>query len=551
MTQLEYGKWYPRSSAQPSCLTSFPDLLDRLQPVKSAFHDAYGAAPACLEGTRTQILDEMSVWMADPSAKVVYWLTGVAGTGKTTIAQSVAHMAEERGCLAATFFFSRTAGSAELRKAAGVIPTVAYQLACRHEVFRDAVCGAVSLDRDICERQVARQAKTLLTDALERSGRALPLPLLIVLDALDECDKENGREGGDLIPVLLHSLEKLPFGVKIFVTSRPEPSIMNMFSRADIQGSTVGLALHRDIEQSVIREDITRYLRHELDQLARERSLPLPFPSDIDFQTLVGRAGNLFIYVRTIVIYVSSEVEDPVDQLADVLRANADRASQQFADLDALYTQILNKALDGVGCNPTTQHELRDVLASLVLTQENLPVAALAVLAGVEERQCKKILRCLSSVLLHEHASHEPVRLIHPSFPDFLTNASRCANARYLINSAEYNALLALRCLQIMNAELRQDICHIQDPSMFNHAVIDLGQRLDSNVSAQLRYACKHWHIHTQLAGSLPSNLIAALDDFCTRHLLHWIELLSLIRDLPIALRGLPPLLTYIKVCTG
>jgi hypothetical protein len=528
------------------------DLLDRLRPVKSAFHDALGSAPACLEGTRTQILDEISIWMTDPSAKLVYWLTGVAGTGKTTIAQSVAHMAEDRGCLAATFFFSRTAGSAERRRAAAVIPTLVYQLAYSHEIFRDCICRAVSSDRDICERLVVKQAKILFADALQSRNQPLPFPLVIVLDALDECDKENGREGGDLIPVLLHSLAKLPFSVKIFITSRPEPSIKNMFGRADIHESTVGRALHRDIEEGIVREDIGRYFRHELDRLAQDRSVPPPFPSDVDFQRLVDRAGNLFIYVRTIVMYVSNEVEDPVDRLADVLCADADSEGvyEQFADLDALYRQILTCALDGVGRNATAQRQLRDVLASLVLIQESLPVTALSALAGVEERQCKKVLRFLSSVLLYDHVSHEPVRLMHPSFPDFLVSASRCTDTRYFVNGAEYHSVLALRCLQIMSADLRRDICDIRDPSLSNANVPNLNQRLSSNVSPQLRYACKYWHVHVQSAGCFHPDLITAMNVFCTKHLLHWLELLSLMGDVPVALRDLPLLLSYLEVCT-
>jgi hypothetical protein len=523
-------------------------LLDRLQPVKAAFHNAHGSAPACLEGTRNQLLDEISVWMADPSAKLVYWLTGVAGTGKTTIAESVAYMAADRKCLAASFFFSRTGGSAERRRAAAVIPTITYQLAHRHQMFRDCICSAISTDLDVREGRVAMQAKTLLADALGGSRQPPSLPLLIVLDALDECDKENGREGGDLIPVLLHSLEKLPFSIKIFVTSRPEPSIKNMFSRADIHGSTVGLALHRDIEQSIVREDIGRYLRHEFDKLAHERFVPPPFPSETDFQTLVDRAGNLFIYVRTIVMYVSSDVEDPIDQLADVLHADESRASKQFADLDALYTQILIKASDIIGRDSAAHRQLRDVLASLVLVQENLPVAALAVVAGVEERQCKMILRCLSSVLLYEHTSHEPVRLIHPSFPDFLTREGRCTDVRYVISGAAYHSQLALRCLQIMNADLRRNICEIREPSLFNSAVPDLDQLLDTNASLQLRYACKYWHVHVQSAGSFNPNLITALDVFCTKHLLHWLELLSLVNEVPAAHRDLSLLLSYLEV---
>jgi hypothetical protein len=215
-----------------------------------------------------------------------------------------------------------------------------------------------------------------------------------------------------------------------------------------------------------------------------------------------------------------------------------------------LYTRVLIKASDVVGHHAAAQRQLRDVLASLVLVQESLPVAALAAVAGVEERQCKMILRCLSSVLLYEHTSHEPVQLIHPSFPDFLTHDGRCTDARYFVDSTEYHSLLALRCLQIMNADLRRNICDLRDPFLLNSDIPDLGHLLDSNASIQLRYACKYWHVHVQLAGCFDPNLITALDIFCTKHLLHWLELLSLINQVPVALRDLPSLLAYLEVRT-
>jgi hypothetical protein len=528
------------------------DLLERLKPVKSAFHSADGAAPACLKDTRTKLLADIKQWMDDPAGERMYWLTGVAGTGKTTVAQSVALMAQDCRCLAASFFFSRTRGGADRREAAAVIPTIAYQFARKHFVFRAPICDDVASDMDVCGSSMAQQAKVLLLGALSKVNTGSSGPLLVVLDALDECKKDNGREGGDLIPILLHHLRGLPFLVKIFVTSRPEASISNMFGQPDVKELTQELALHRDIEQVVVQDDIRRYLRHELDQLVKKGRVVVPpaFPSDDDFATLVDRATNLFIYVRTIVMYISSDLEDPIDQLNDVLRADADRTSEQFTELDALYTQILSKALDGVGRGAAAQHQLRNVLASLVLTQENLPVAALAVVAGVEERQCKRILRCLASVLLYEHTSHEPVRLIHPSFPDFLTREGRCADVRYFVDGAQNHSLLALRCLQIMNADLRRNICDLQNPFLPNSDICDLDQRLDRNASAQLRYACKYWYVHVQSTGCFHPDLIAALDAFCTKHLLHWLELLSLIAEVPVALRDLPTLLSYLEVWT-
>jgi hypothetical protein len=110
--------------------------------------------------------------------------------------------------------------------------------------------------------------------------------------------------------------------------------------------------------------------------------------------------------------------------------------------------------------------------------------------------------------------------------------------------------VFALRCLQIMTANLRRDICDIRDPSLSNADVPDLNQRLDRNAPAHLRYACKFWHVHAQLAGCFHPDLTTAMDVFCTKHLLHWLELLSLMGEVPVALRDLPLLLSYLEVRT-
>jgi hypothetical protein len=526
-------------------------LLDRLKPVRSAFHNATGAAPACLAGTRTKLLADIEQWMKDPATTRVYWLTGVVGTGKTTIAQSVASMAQDLRCLAASFFFSRTRGGAERRQSGSVIPTIAYQFARKYEVFRAPICDAITSDMDIYGGLMTDQAKFLLSDALSKASSITSMPFLIVLDALDECEKEDGLEGGHLIPVLLHHLHTLPFCVKIFVTSRPEASIANMFGQPDIKKLTTGLALHRDMEEAeVVQEDIQRYLRHELDQIARNRSvtIPPPFPSSEDFTVLVRRAGNLFIYVRTIVLYISSDVGDPRRQLAAMVRADSTRAAEQFAHLDELYGQILFKALDSIGRSVHEQHLFRDVLGCLVLVQEPLPVEVLAALAGVDVYDCQTLLLRLSSVLWYNRDSPDPVRLMHPSFLDFVVDPDRCTDTRSLVITNQHHLRLAERCLQIMNEHLRQDICNIGNSSLLNTEVLDLDQRLASAAPLELRYACKFWHIHVRLASRLSSELIASLEAFCLHHLLHWLELLSLLRELSVVPSGTNLLLAYTEV---
>jgi hypothetical protein len=420
-------------------------LLDRLRPVLSAFHDSNEAAPPCLPGTRTKLLADVAAWMKDPSVKPVYWLTGVAGTGKTTVAQSVAAMAKEHGCLGGSFFFSSTDESAQRRRAVTVIPTISCQLARKLNAARASLCQAVASEPDIRASGLAKQAEVLLSGPLRAMTNASNVPLVVVLDALDECDKDlrSGREGGDLIPTLVKVFQDAPFCVKLFVTSRPERTIENMLNHRVIAGSITGLSLHRDIEQEIVRDDIVLYLRHELDRLADERSIPPPFPSEAEFKNLVDRAGVLFIYVRTVVIYVSSDVREPPEQVADLIRSDSSNVAEKFAFLDALYIQILTKALDNFGRGTAALRQFRDVLTCLVLLQRSPSVQLLAHLTGIEEQLCKSILRCLSSVLLYEHKVQEPVRVMHPSFPDFLKAPNRCSIPDIVVDNEACKTLLA------------------------------------------------------------------------------------------------------------
>jgi hypothetical protein len=239
-----------------------------------------------------QLLEDISSWMKNPSEKQVYWLTGVAGTGKTTVAQSVAHMASELNMCEATFFFSHASQDRQDYKK--VIPTLAYQLA-RYDGLHSGIVAAVDADKDVGTAATSVQARRLLFDVLRQFSSHSSSRLLIVLDALDECKKDiNQHHGGDLIPTLIAGLKDFPF-VKVFLTSRPEPSIEAMFLDYDFHGTARTLALHRDIEQSTIQSDITHYFTIELAKLRKRIPRNPDFPLPEHLQQLVERANTLLI----------------------------------------------------------------------------------------------------------------------------------------------------------------------------------------------------------------------------------------------------------------
>jgi hypothetical protein len=503
--------------------------------VKEAFHDASNASEMCLAGTREQLLLDLVAWFdnRDPSCERVFWLNGLAGTGKTTVARTIAARAREQGRLAAAFFFSRNI--AATRAPSVILPTIAYQLAHYRQAFRSSVCTAIASDEDVSTRVISAQAK-ILFDQMKLVSVSNE-PLLIVLDALDECYVEGSCEGGDAIPLLLSKLGSLPY-IKILITSRAEDTIKRMFDRMANQ-----LALH-DIEANIVQGDIHLYFEHCLTSLAHARKLPLPFPTNDALDELVKRAGTLFIYAATVVKWVSDPKAQPLLRLQQVLEQDVDEVAFQHRMLDGMYTQILEQAAETSGNPKPHERALGKILSAIVLLQEPVHPTALAVLVD-EDKRASVILPLLSAVLLVDEEA--PVRLFHPSFPDFITNEERCRDGRFLVTRPEGHLQLATRCLEIMNNGLRQDICDIQDPSLSNSEVADLEERLARAVPSELRYACQYWHIHLQYADVFSgSGLLAVLATFCTRHLLHWVELLSLMNKLPNVQLELESLLTYL-----
>ncbi|KDN38651.1 hypothetical protein RSAG8_09326, partial [Rhizoctonia solani AG-8 WAC10335] len=175
----------------------------------------------CTKDTRTTILEGSIAWSENPDLAKVYWMNGMAGTGKTTIAYSLCERLEAGKQLAASFFCTRA--SPECREAKQIIPTIAYQLARRFAPFRYSLCQQLKQDPDISFGQLSDQFDLLLKKPLLAAKDKLSNNLVIVVDALDECSDPHIVEL--FLDLLFRSVMELP--IKFFVTSRPEPAIRN------------------------------------------------------------------------------------------------------------------------------------------------------------------------------------------------------------------------------------------------------------------------------------------------------------------------------------
>ncbi|KAJ3557561.1 hypothetical protein NPX13_g9900 [Xylaria arbuscula] len=120
--------------------------------------------PTCLPDTRVDFLREISQWVEDPDAKAVFWLNGMAGTGKSTISRTLAHSSYNRGQLGASFFFKR--GEGDRGRMSKFFTTIAAQLIRREPALAVHVKDAIDADPAIVDKAMREQFEKLILEPL-------------------------------------------------------------------------------------------------------------------------------------------------------------------------------------------------------------------------------------------------------------------------------------------------------------------------------------------------------------------------------------------------
>lgn len=521
-------------------------LEQKLTPVNNARFDGEGHPEGCLPNTRLAVLRTIRGWATNrtDTSAVVFCLSGMAGTGKTTIAREIC-IVFDRFSLGASFFISRSA--ADRRSAERIVQTIVYQLAIQQQEVSSTVIEALQSSRDITTRPLAEQVEELLIKSLEAWKDTNP-PLLLVLDALDECDKVGGREGGDLLPLLVSAVRKLSGRVRLLITSREEPAIMRTLATLGLTSNLNSIRLHH-IEDSVVKDDIVLYYTHHLKRISAKMGLghEASWPSKADFDLLVRRTGKLFVFAALVVRLLNGEWVDPEAQLQQILHSSTSLVTQTaYKDLDELYKIVLEKASSQEkGVDDNLAKRVRDLVGTLLLLHSPQLPETISKLLNEKHFLIKEGVTRLSAVLLVMNDELAPVTIFHPSFADFIF--TRCLDERFKVNPPVHHAYLAYRCLVIMNAYLKRDICQIGDPSVMNKDVENLSGRCDKQIPLELRYACEHWTTHLSEANHADEILIKELEVFCKQHLLHWVEVLSLLGRLIAGQQGLPSATSWCK----
>jgi hypothetical protein len=479
----------------------------------------------CLANTRVELRRQIAEWAEDRNGKPIFWLKGMAGTGKSTIARSVAQSFSDQHQLAASFFFKK--GEGERGNATRFFTTIAADLIAHVPGLISGIRRALDADPGIAGRVLKDQFEKLILYPLSEIQQAPSQALMyvVVIDALDECEREEDIRV--ILQLLARTKDIKLVSLRILVTSRPELPIRLGFKQMS-DGTYQDLVLH-EVPKETIEHDIRLFLEHELREIQEQRSLSPSWPGRDQIQALVELAVPLFIFAATACRYISDRRDNPAKLLEVVLQY---QSAIHISKLDRTYLPILSQLFDDedeVNKQRRTS-EFRNIVGSIVVLESPLSISSLARLFQISKEDIRCRLDSLHSVLSIPHSEDLPVRVLHLSFRDFLIDPRKRGKSPFWVEERETHESLASKCLGLLSSPegLSQNMCKLLNPGT-------LRSRIDKQTIAiclppELQYACRYWAHHLEQSDHCihdgdPIHL------FLQEYLLYWLEAMSLIGE--------------------
>jgi hypothetical protein len=496
----------------------------------------FNVTKGCLPGTRREIIEEIMAWVNDDAEDVsrVFFLSGMAGFGKSAIAHSLAQLFDGFGRLGSSYCFDR-ANQAKLRPD-NLFSTIARDLADLDPERKSALCQVIQGKKALRNTRAPHEQfeKFILqpSTCLTSVG-----PLLIVIDALDESGDEESRQ--DILATLTNKATDLPSNFRILVTSRAEQDILDaLYEKPYVISKRMD-----SVDATSTTRDISLFVQTRLGAIS---ALEHKWPKGDWCRLLAERSEGVFQWASTACRFIQGDGArglDPVEQM-DILLSSTSR-STHVNRLDQLYSEILNHNFNTE--NATFMKRFESVMSMVLLAREPLSISSLKKLRFEEDpaNAVELIIRPLGSLLTGVADESSPVRPLHTSFRDFLTDKSR--GGIFYINISVYNRHFVLSCFRVMKEELRFNICGMKTSYMRNDELRTHQALNEDAITAHLSYASRFGTDHL-VSTKVDEAIGGEVREFLHTRLLFWLEVLSLVEGMEIALESLLLIVKWSKV---
>ncbi|OCK72980.1 hypothetical protein K432DRAFT_365405, partial [Lepidopterella palustris CBS 459.81] len=501
--------------------------LSHLPYAKGAPFNSYSTQhnPTCLPDTRVDLLKEIYNWADGQDERCIFWLNGLAGTGKSTIARTVARRYFEQDRLAASFFFSR--GGGDVSYASKFVASIAVQLAFNIPSLYQHICDAITERSNISSQSLRDQWHHLVLRPLSKhDSNGCPSSYVLVVDALDECDDDNNIQ--IIVQLLAEARSLETVLLRVFLTSRPEIPIRSGFHKVP-DAEHLDFVLH-NISPSIVDHDISLYLEYNLRAIGQERCLDAGWPGREIVTRLVLSASGLFIWAATACRFIHEGKRFAVKRLDTILHSSSNVVTAPEKHLNEIYVTVLKHSIypNFTDDERNDQYKmLKHTLGSVVVLFAPLSIGSLSRLLRVPKQDVDQTLEDLSAILNIPEDQSRPLRLHHPSFRDFLLDKERCSDPNFWVDEKQAHRTLADSCVRLMLTSLKQGVCGIYAPGAL---VADIERsQVDQYLPAAVQYACLYWIQHLQKSDIQLCDY-DQVHQFLNVHFLHWLEALGWIQ---------------------
>lgn len=463
----------------------------------------------CFADTQASIRTDITEWASSTSDQNIFWLNGVAGSGKSTIATTIAKEFRSSS-LGAYILFER--GKSE---PGSVFRTIAWKLAENNLTLANHIFTTCSNSKDVATLSDEENFEILFKNVLI-SADDVEGPILIILDGLDECG--SPAERGMLMRRLEHDFSEIPSKFRFLIASRPEEDIMaSLTDKPHIREAKL------DHNSDDSKRDVQAYLSYAMREVVKGKE-----PEGWDWEAVLkvlGEAANgLFIWASTLVKFISTQTYKFAKLRELVSNPNSHTP-------DGLYATVFSSSInwkENMPSGGSMASHFSKIFALILFSKEQLTNVDIDGMLGLSSDQSSHtILSKLQSVVAYKAGN--PIRLRHTSFYDYLTSAV-CRGDPWYVDVVSQNQLLANQCFDVLAASLKFNICDLKTSFIRNDDIPDLTELINQNISQHLIYACRFWAQHLRDV-PFSKDLLKQLATFAYDHLFHWFEVLSLTKN--------------------
>ncbi|SCN65137.1 related to S. pombe trp-asp repeat containing protein [Fusarium fujikuroi] len=283
-----------------------------------------------------------------------------------------------------------------------------------------------------------------------------------------------------------------------------------------------------------MEHDISIFLYHELGIIRQnfnyvvrsDQRLAEKWPGTVKIRQLVSITQPLFIAAATVCRFLNdATLGSPDELLVRILEYNSRTHMSRLNDIyySILASQVVNR--------PRREREdilesFQSIVGAIVTLATPLTVNALSLLLNIPATTIDMKIKVLQSVLEVPKTSEVPVRILHLSFRDYLVDPDLRGATDFWVDQEATHRRLSSRCLSLMSAMLRENICRLPFPGTSPSEV--QGLDLHKFIPPELHYACHYW-VHHYVSSHNGDCEVHEIYTFLETHLLHWVEAMSVL----------------------